>query len=386
MNAKITILQPIFEALILFMTAGNEIVSIEQPSAPLSFYQFALPTTQTRSSNAVRNPGLFMVLEKCFQTGDDEMCISILKIVLEIYMKDKMNYFILEKHYPFYLFVDTMASKGSLVQHKVLEVVEFIMRSLNFIPCNELTAIKVHLREAFASGRFNQCNVYLKFLFGIIALNVHVKDAFRELLHLDEFIRMVQTGIQGPDEGDPEKKLTLQLALDLIVASTKGNVVNAQFVTENFEMSIIKTIFSSGDADLTNSTTTLIRHLLFLAKNEQLFSSLLQLLFSDPGNLPINMIILKIFVSALLESHKVRVMFRRSGGYICLMALFLHHENALVYTPNSDMETISENSLQILVYIAQIFKVLTISMRFEPSSAKHFLTEVIQTAIRGAIC
>jgi hypothetical protein len=44
------------------------------------------------------------------------MCISILKIVLEIYMKDKMNYFILEKHYPFYLFVDTMASKGSLVQ------------------------------------------------------------------------------------------------------------------------------------------------------------------------------------------------------------------------------------------------------------------------------
>lgn len=71
------------------------------------------------------------------------------------------------------------------------------MRSLNFIPCNELTAIKVHLREAFASGRFNQCNVYLKFLFGIIALNVHVKDAFRELLHLDEFIRMVQAGIQG---------------------------------------------------------------------------------------------------------------------------------------------------------------------------------------------
>jgi hypothetical protein len=66
-SAKIIVLQPIFEALILFMTAGNEIVSIEQPSAPLSFYQFALPTTQTRSSNAVRNPGLFMVLEKCFQ-------------------------------------------------------------------------------------------------------------------------------------------------------------------------------------------------------------------------------------------------------------------------------------------------------------------------------
>lgn len=59
-------------------------------------------------------------------------------------------------------------------------------------------------------------------------------------------------------------------------------------------------------------------------------------------------------------------MFRKSGGYICLMTLLLHLENAL---RNS-----AEN--EILKHISLIFHVLTVSMRYEPSNAKYFLTEV----------
>uniref|UniRef100_A0A1I7RU76 Mediator of RNA polymerase II transcription subunit 23 n=1 Tax=Bursaphelenchus xylophilus TaxID=6326 RepID=A0A1I7RU76_BURXY len=175
---------------------------------------------------------------------------------------------------------------------------------------------------------------------------------------------------------EPEKQCT-QRALDLLVTTTKGNALNAQFVTENIEIKVIKDVLSSkSDAaeDFRNTTHVLIKNLLFSAKNEQLFSSLLQILFSDPGNLDMCMVILKLFSSVLLESHKVRIMFRRSGGYICLMTLLLQLEGSLQCT--FDKTAISDDIRTALTYISTIFKVLTISMRYEPSNARYFLNEV----------
>jgi hypothetical protein len=116
----------------------------------------------------------------------------------------------------------------------------------------------------------------------------------------------------------------------------------------------------------------LIKQLLFLAKNEQLFSSLLQILFSDPGNISVCMKILNMFGSILLESHKVRIMFRRSGGYICLMTLLLQLENSL----GADGDALTEEKKLLLEHITLIFRVLTLSMRYEPSNARYFLLEV----------
>lgn len=66
-------------------------------------------------------------------------------------------------------------------------------------------------------------------------------------------------------------------------------------------------------------------------------------------------------------------MFRRSGGYICLMTLLLHLENSLKIVSETN-NAISNN--QILKHILLIFRVLTVSMRYEPSNAKYFLSEV----------
>lgn len=95
------------------------------------------------------------------------------------------------------------------------------------------------------------------------------------------------------------------MAIDLLVTTTKGNILNAQFITENIEMSMIKSILLSLNENPNNNSTLeefktatliLIKNLLYFAKNEQLFSSLLQLLFSDPGNIPLSMIMLKVNV------------------------------------------------------------------------------------------
>lgn len=81
---------------------------------------------------------------------------------------------------------------------------------------------------------------------------------------------------------------------------------------------------------------------------------------------------------ALRESHKVRLMFRRSGGYLCLMSLLVGLEGKL--SSNAE-ETIPEMLLteitNLLRFTEIIFKVLAISMRYEPSNSKYFTHEVI---------
>jgi hypothetical protein len=97
-------------------------------------------------------------------------------------------------------------------------------------------------------------------------------------------------------------------------------------------------------------------------------------------------------LTVLRESHRVRVIFRKVGGYLCLMSLMLSLEAALsgrlpyarpwtsLAQSQNENSTDDENSATITLilndFLQLVFKVLTISMRFEPSNAKFFLTEV----------
>ena len=237
------------------------------------------------------------------------------------------------------------------------------------------------MKNALSENRWNHASAYLTFLFSILSTNIHIKDAYRELLHLETVLNAIQGVAPVVDDLLGEKKDTMQLALDFLIAATKGNALNAQFVIENLEINAFKAVLlAEKNEEFKSVTLMLIKNLLFLAKNEQLFSSLLQILFSDPGNIKISMIILKLFTLALLESHKVRIMFRRSGGYICLMTLLLHLENALPFVPQTEKQVpatgLTTEELSTLMHIDLIFKVFTVSMRFEPSNAKYVQGEV----------
>lgn len=74
---------------------------------------------------------------------------------------------------------------------------EFVLRDLNFITCKELSSINAHLRKATQEKDFEKSGLYLHFLFGILSINVHIKDAYRELLHLEVFLNYVQANCAG---------------------------------------------------------------------------------------------------------------------------------------------------------------------------------------------
>ncbi|KAI6233884.1 Beige/BEACH domain protein [Aphelenchoides fujianensis] len=369
-RASLAHIKPLLSVLVSLISAGNQTIPLANPQTPLSFYPFQLNADCARSSKTIRIPEAFEVLERCFYDASDEKCLLVLDCVHEVLKMETMNYFVLEKQYPLYLFVERMSVKSIPVQKRVLSIVEFVLRELNFIPCRELTVINNHLRRTVKEKDFEQIELYLHFLFGIMPINLHIKDAYRELLHLETFLNIVQSHSGDFADLSEAEKNVVQRSMDLLVASTKNNSMNAQFITENLEIRTVKQILSSDDpqtADFRSTMEMLIKNLLFLAKNEQLFS----FAAADP--------LLRsgqhrcMFGSILLESHKVRIMFRRSGGYICLMTLLLQLENSL----NVGAERVlSEQHKRVLSHVTLIFRVLTLSMRYEPSNARYFLNEV----------
>lgn len=89
---------------------------------------------------------------------------------------------------------------------------------------------------------------------------------------------------------------------------------------------------------------------------------------------------LQSLLCALRESHKVRLMFRRAGGYLCLMSLLINLEGKLGasgVTAETNQEAVMAEVAVLLSFMEIVFKVLAISMRYEPSNAKYFSQEVI---------
>lgn len=79
----------------------------------------------------------------------------------------------------------------------MLTLVEFVLSELNFIPCKELTAVNTHLKQAMASQNYDMAKFYLDFLLRAVAVNAHVRDAYRELLHLETFLNISQGAFTG---------------------------------------------------------------------------------------------------------------------------------------------------------------------------------------------
>ena len=80
-------------------------------------------------------------------------------------------------------------------------------------------------------------------------------------------------------------------------------------------------------------------------------------------------------LGVLRESHKVRVHFRKTGGYLSFISMLLNLEGVFGNLENIQ-GAVPQEETALLDFIHLIFKVLSISMRYEPSNAKYFFNEV----------
>ncbi|PIO58038.1 hypothetical protein TELCIR_20537, partial [Teladorsagia circumcincta] len=278
-----------------------------------------------------------------------KICATAIDIVHSIYTCDSANYFILDKEYPLALFIEQMDRKDEVVRAKIFELVEHCVFHLNYIPCKELIGICVQMKTELAAGQQSICISGVQAAFRLLTVDSVIKDAFREVGLLD----------------------TLCYIINNLFAQYK------RMFSDCFGARMLLSVLTVVTGEWRSSSLQLLKQLLLLASTDQYIAGVIQVI-SQVGpqqQLEFNVDLLKTVLGVLRESHKVRVQFRKTGGYLGLISMLLGLEGALTRTEGAK-GTIATEVVELLDFIHLIFKVLTISMRFEPSNAKYFSVEV----------
>ncbi|WKY08112.1 hypothetical protein Q1695_007533 [Nippostrongylus brasiliensis] len=389
------IVRNIMLMLISVITNGPHEIKPQHSSGLVQLPTFNLPAP-AGNGLSVRNTQAFGLIHKVFlESQSSAVCATSVDIVHSIYTCDSANYFILDKEYPLALFIEQMDRKDDIVRSKILELVEHCVFHLNYIPCKELIGICVQMKTELASGQQSICIAAVQAAFRLLTVDSVIKDAFREVGLLDTLCYIINNLFAQYKQRvltEDEKKLTL-LATDLLTVIIKGNLENARMFSDCFGARTLLSVLTVVTGEWRSSSLQLLKQLLLLASTDQYIAGVIQVI-SQVGpqqQLEFNVDLLKTVLGVLRESHKVRVQFRKTGGYLGLISMLLGLEGAFSRMDESQ-GTVPAEAVELLDFIHLIFKVLTISMRFEPSNAKYFAVEVswdsITTVLRltGAFC
>lgn len=373
------IVRNILLMLISVVTNGLNEIKPQHSSGLVQLPTFHLPDP-SGNGLSVRNIPAFGLIHKVFlESRDSTVCATAIDVIHSIYTCDLANYFILDKEYPLALFIEQMDRKDDVVRTKILELVEHCVFHLNYIPCKELISLCIQMKTELASGRQDICIATVQAAFRLLTIDSVIKDAFREVGLLDTLCYIISNMFslhRQRNLTESEKKLAL-LATDLLTVIIKGNIENARMFSDCFGAPTLLSILTVVTGEWRSSSLQLLKQLLLLSSTDQYIAGVIQVI-SQVGRqqqLEFNVDLLKTVLGVLRESHKVRVQFRKAGGYLSLISMLLGLEGAFSEV-DAAAGTVPSEAVGLLDFIHLIFKVLTISMRFEPSNAKYFAVEV----------
>uniref|UniRef100_A0A0N4Z392 Beige/BEACH domain containing protein n=1 Tax=Parastrongyloides trichosuri TaxID=131310 RepID=A0A0N4Z392_PARTI len=305
-------------------------------------------------------------------SNSENICETIAKNVRDIYMKDPCNYFIAESNFELIRFFESMETKSIQIQLPFFEILEFLLREVEYVPRKELTTLSVMLRNQLALERFNVCNMYMKKIFVLLTLHSSLKDVFTDIGFIDTFTWVFNLSIDIYVQ-NKNKMFYTQMVLpimDLLNVMIKGHPFNAQLISDKLEASKIIENLCVDNENCSSNMTILLKNLLIFTKNERYTKIVIQTLSTNLSSYKLNILLLNVLLSALKESHKVRISFRKAEGYSCLISSLLNFE------ANFTDPKFTEEFKKSIDYISLIFKVITVSMRFEPSNSKYFSQEI----------
>ncbi|GMR48080.1 hypothetical protein PMAYCL1PPCAC_18275, partial [Pristionchus mayeri] len=148
-------------------------------------------------------------------------------------------------------------------------------------------------------------------------------------------------GGEGREGGLTEEDYRLALlSTDLLTVTIKGNGENCRVFGDAMgPKKLLQLIVIVECPEWRSSALQLLRQLLLLSSSDAYISSLLNAIngCSLPHSIPLASELLKSLLQILRESHKLRLLFRRSGGYICLVSLLLSLESSLLPLSSSPL-------------------------------------------------
>lgn len=100
----------------------------------------------------VRNPQVFQLLLNIFNRSQSlSLCLLVLDSIRTIYQNDACNYFILDSHNLLLYSLDDnnlkIQTRSNEIQIRFLEILEFLVVNMKFVPCKELVSIGLALQN-----------------------------------------------------------------------------------------------------------------------------------------------------------------------------------------------------------------------------------------------
>ncbi|KAJ8380472.1 hypothetical protein SKAU_G00012500 [Synaphobranchus kaupii] len=352
--------------------------------APFLLPGFVVPQP-SGNGHTVRNVQAFSVLQNAFlKAKSSRLTRTILDAIGNIYMADGANYFILEAQHTLSQFADKI-SRLPECQAKYFELLEFLVVSLNYVPCKELFSVSVLLK---ASTSY-QCSITATRT--LLKLGHHdpvFSDVFREVGLLEILVNLLHKyaalmkdptqahGEQGGSKNSSmaeEQKQLAWLVMETLTVLLQGSNTNAGLFREFGGARCVHNILKYRQCR--EHALMIIQQLVLSPSGDDDMGTLLGLMHSaPPTELQLKTDILRALLAVLRESHRTRTVFRKVGGFVYLTSLLVAMETSLCSPPRNGWEKVNQN--QVFELLQAVFCALTAAMRYEPANSHFFRTEV----------
>ncbi|XP_012875567.1 PREDICTED: WD repeat and FYVE domain-containing protein 3 [Dipodomys ordii] len=361
--------------------------------APFLLPGFAVPQPAGKG-HSVRNIQAFAVLQNAFLKAKTNFLAQIiLDAITNIYMADNANYFILESQHTLSQFAEKI-SKLPEVQNKYFEMLEFVVFSLNYIPCKELISVSILLKS---SSSYHCSIVAMKTLLKFTRHDYVFKDVFREVGLLEVMVTLLHKYaalLKDPaqalnEQGDSRNNSSVEdqkhlalLVMETLTVLLQGSNTNAgifrEFGGARCAHNIVKYPQCRQHALMT------IQQLVLSPNGDDDMGTLLGLMHSaPPTELQLKTDILRALLSVLRESHRSRTVFRKVGGFVYITSLLVAMERSLSSPPKNGWEKVNQN--QVFELLHTVFCTLTAAMRYEPANSHFFKTEIQYEKLADAV-
>ncbi|XP_066568174.1 WD repeat and FYVE domain-containing protein 3 isoform X2 [Amia ocellicauda] len=361
--------------------------------APFLLPGFVVPQPSGKG-HTVRNIQAFSVLQNAFlKAKSSRLTHIILDAISNIYIADNANYFILESQHTLSQFAEKI-SKLTEVQGKYFELLEFVVFSLNYIPCKELFSVSVLLK----SSTLYQCSItamrtLLKFsrhdpIFSEVFREVGLLEVMVNLLH--KYAALMKDPTQAyPEQGDSknnslmeEQKQLAWLVMETLTVLLQGSNTNAGVFREFGGARCVHNIVRYPQCR--EHALMIIQQLVLSPSGDDDMGTLLGLMHSAPSTeLQLKTDILRALLAVLRESHRTRTVFRKVGGFVYVTSLLVAMERSLCSPPKNGWEKVNQN--QVFELLHTVFCTLTAAMRYEPANSHFFRTEIQYEKLADAV-
>ncbi|XP_072570551.1 WD repeat and FYVE domain-containing protein 3 isoform X3 [Paramormyrops kingsleyae] len=361
--------------------------------APFLLPGFVVPQPSGKG-HTVRNIQAFSVLQNAFLKAKTSRLTSIiLDAISNIYIADNANYFILEAQHTLSQFGEKIA-KLPEVQAKYFELLEFVVFSLNYVPCKELFSISVLLK---ASASY-QCSITaMRTLLKLSRHDPIFSEVFREVGLLEVMVTLLHKyaalmkdptqayNEQGESRNNrvaEDQKQLAWLVMETLTVLLQGSNTNAGQFREFGGARCVHNIVKYRQCR--EHALMIIQQLVLSPSGEDDMGTLLGLMHSaPPTELQLKTDILRALLAVLRESHRTRTVFRKVGGFVYVTSLLVAMEGSLCALPRNGWE--KANQKQVFELLHTVFCTLTAAMRYEPANSHFFRTEIQYEKLTDAV-